>query len=222
MYSMPIHAVPKPGTGNFHLVTDHSAGQYTLNNMITRDDVSGVTLDNIHDLGNALHLYQHHNPTHSLILWKADVSEAYHLMPMHPLWQIKQIVSVGSQQWVDHCNVFGGHASQCIWHAFMSLVLWIVIFKLLIFAFLYVDDSFGFSQEGDLLWHEKYQKTLPQNMVKLLHLWDELGIPHEEHKQIYGPILPIIGFEVDPNLMQVQMSDESYEHLITFISEFAH
>ncbi|KAG6327724.1 hypothetical protein ID866_11365 [Astraeus odoratus] len=59
-------------------------------------------------------------------------------------------------------------------------------------------------------------------MVKLLHLWDELGIPHEECKQIYGPILPIIGFEVDPNLMQAQMSDKSCEHLITFISEFAH
>ncbi|KAG6329912.1 hypothetical protein ID866_9177 [Astraeus odoratus] len=48
---------------------------------------------------------------------------------------------------------------------------------------------------------QEISKTLPQNMVKLLHLWDELGIPHKEHKQIYGPILPIIGFEVDPNLM---------------------
>ncbi|KAG6328502.1 hypothetical protein ID866_10586, partial [Astraeus odoratus] len=54
MYSMPIHAVPKPGTGNFRLITDHSAGQYALNNMITHDDISGVTLNNVHDLGNAL------------------------------------------------------------------------------------------------------------------------------------------------------------------------
>jgi hypothetical protein len=34
MYSMPIHAVPKPGSNKHQLVTDHSAGQYTLNKMI--------------------------------------------------------------------------------------------------------------------------------------------------------------------------------------------
>jgi hypothetical protein len=28
MYSMPIHAIPKPGTDKHRLVTDHSAGQY--------------------------------------------------------------------------------------------------------------------------------------------------------------------------------------------------
>ncbi|KIK87751.1 hypothetical protein PAXRUDRAFT_77812, partial [Paxillus rubicundulus Ve08.2h10] len=54
MYSMPIHAVPKPGTDKYHLVTDHSAGEFTLNNMIRREDIAGVTLDNIQDLGNAL------------------------------------------------------------------------------------------------------------------------------------------------------------------------
>ena len=35
MYSMPIHAVPKPGSAKFRLVTDHSAGQYALNHMIS-------------------------------------------------------------------------------------------------------------------------------------------------------------------------------------------
>jgi len=35
-------------------MTDHSAGQFALNNMISRDDIAGVTLDNVQDLGNAL------------------------------------------------------------------------------------------------------------------------------------------------------------------------
>ena len=47
MYSMPIHAVPKPGTSKFRLVTDHSAGQFTLNNMISCKDIAEVTLDNV-------------------------------------------------------------------------------------------------------------------------------------------------------------------------------
>ncbi|KAG1726943.1 hypothetical protein EDD22DRAFT_738561, partial [Suillus occidentalis] len=54
MYSMPIHAVPKPGTNKFRLVTDHSAGQFSLNSMISRDDIAGVTLDNIEHLGSGL------------------------------------------------------------------------------------------------------------------------------------------------------------------------
>ncbi|KIM64555.1 hypothetical protein SCLCIDRAFT_62363, partial [Scleroderma citrinum Foug A] len=54
MYSMPVHAVPKPGAKKFHLVTDHSVGQYALNNMISHTDVLGVTLDNVYDLGQAL------------------------------------------------------------------------------------------------------------------------------------------------------------------------
>ncbi|KAF8547082.1 hypothetical protein OG21DRAFT_1399916, partial [Imleria badia] len=54
MYSMPIHAVPKPGSAKFRLVTDHSAGQFTLNQMISKNDIAGVTLDNVQDLGNTL------------------------------------------------------------------------------------------------------------------------------------------------------------------------
>lgn len=54
MYSIPIHAVPKPGTNKHWLVTDHSAGKNTLNSMISHDDIAGVTLDNVHDLANGL------------------------------------------------------------------------------------------------------------------------------------------------------------------------
>ncbi|KIK39920.1 hypothetical protein CY34DRAFT_33636, partial [Suillus luteus UH-Slu-Lm8-n1] len=53
MYSMPIHAVPKDG-GKFHLVTNHSAGEFSLNSMIDKEDIAGVTLDNVQDLGGAI------------------------------------------------------------------------------------------------------------------------------------------------------------------------
>ena len=107
---MPIHAVPKPGSSKFHLVTDHSAGQFALNNMISREDIAGVTLDNVQDLGNALRYLRQQEPDLDLILWKADVSEAYRRMPMHPLWQIKQVVFFHLKRYVDRCNVFGGRA----------------------------------------------------------------------------------------------------------------
>ena len=141
---------------------------------------------------------------------------------MHPLWQIKQVVSFGSKRHVDRCNVFGGRASQRIWHAFMSLVLWVAVMKLLMhFLYLYVDDSFSAQKRGEMMFYKGYQKTLPSNLTRLLQLWDFIGLPHEERKQVFGAELPIIGFEVNPNLMRVRMSDESRLQLITAVRGFA-
>ncbi len=54
MYSMPIYAVPKPGSTNLRLVNDHSAGPYALNSMIDHSLVTGYSLDNLHQLENML------------------------------------------------------------------------------------------------------------------------------------------------------------------------
>lgn len=107
MYSMPIHAVPKEG-GKFRLVTNHSASDFSLNSMIAKEDIAGVTLDNVQDLGDAIRDYRSSHPNDSLLIWKADVLEAYRHMPMHPLWQIKQVVSLEGERHVDRANVFGG------------------------------------------------------------------------------------------------------------------
>ncbi|KAH7903103.1 hypothetical protein BJ138DRAFT_1138793 [Hygrophoropsis aurantiaca] len=221
MYSMPIHAVPKPGTDKHRLVTDHSAGNFSLNSMIDRDDIAGVTLDNIQDLGNALRIFRDNDSDAPLHLWKADVSEAYRLIPMHPLWQIKQVVTFEGKRWLDWMNVFGGRASQRLFHAFMALVIWIAVTKLLLLVFIYVDDSFAYERANQVSFYKKYNKFVPRGLATMLRLWDFLKIPHEERKQVYGPVLPIIGFEVDPNLMSAKMSDESRLRLIKQINNFA-
>ncbi|KIM66989.1 hypothetical protein SCLCIDRAFT_21345 [Scleroderma citrinum Foug A] len=104
----------------------------------------------------------------------------------------------------------------------MSLVLWILVFKLLVDAFLYVEDCFGFSPTSALERYLPYSKLLPSTpLTTILCLWDSLGIPHEEKKQLFSSILPVIGFEVDPNLMCVQMSSESRSLLLDWIHAFA-
>ena len=219
---MPIHAVPKPGSDKLRLVTNHSASDFALNNMISKDDIAGVTLDNVQDLANALRLYRRKGgENEDLIVWKADVSEAYRHMPMHPLWQIKQVVTFEGQRHVDQRNVFGGRASQRIFHAFMSLVTWIAVMKLLLyFLRIYVDDSFLFQRRQLLSWYAPYQKLLPSDLVTVLKLWDHLSLPHEARKQVYGTELPIISFDVHPNLMRIRMSDESRIKLVQSLQEF--
>jgi hypothetical protein len=104
----------------------------------------------------------------------------------------------------------------------MALVIWIAIVKIFIFyIYIYVDDSFSFGCKEEMEFYTPYHKILPHNLCKLLHLWDRLGVPHEERKQIFGEELPIIGFDVEPNILRVRMSDESRLDLITSIQSFA-
>ena len=115
MYSMPIHVVPKPNSSDFHLVTNHSFGQYSLNAMISHEDIAGYPLDTLKHLKETL-LELHHTvkPVEPLIVFKSDISKAYHLLPVHEKWQIKQIITVDGMQYVDHCNTFSNQASRSI------------------------------------------------------------------------------------------------------------
>ena len=111
MYSMPIHAVPKPHSTDLRLVTNHSAGEYSLNSMIKREDIAGFPLDNMTHLGEMLLKKREEFLNEELILFKSDISDAYRNLPMHPLWQVKQVNTIGGQRHVDRRNCFGGKGS---------------------------------------------------------------------------------------------------------------
>ena len=94
MYSMPIHAVLKPNSDDLHLVTDHSTGPFSLNSMIDHSQVTGFPLDNMCHLGEMLLDVRKSVGNVLITLWKSDIADAYHLLPMSPFWQIKQINTV--------------------------------------------------------------------------------------------------------------------------------
>lgn len=178
-------------------------------------------MDSIADLIGSLIRYRRRYPGTKLILFKSDVSAAYRRLPLHPLWQVKQIITVDGFRHVDRCTSFGGRGSCRDYTAFMGLVLWIAIFiKLISDLFGYIDDNFGFDEEGNVLWYEPYQCYYPTKQTKLLKLWDEISLPHEKAKQEYAPVLRIIGFMVDPELMRVCMDEEDRTRLIQRVTDF--
>ncbi|KZV98361.1 hypothetical protein EXIGLDRAFT_669524 [Exidia glandulosa HHB12029] len=192
MYSSPIFAVPKPHTSKFRMVVDHSSGTHSLNSFISRDGVA-TKLDSVRDLGHFLRIVRS-NSGLKLRLVKSDGSKAYRRAPVHPLWQIKQIISVNGSRRVDRCCNFGTKSAGDIWFAIISLVLWGA-------QFVHGIDA--------LLCY-----------AALLHLWDWVGIPHSDDKQVSGVPLVVIGFEVDPNLMTITMSDDSRSDLVAKLEEF--
>jgi len=137
MHSQPIGVVPKPHSENLRMVVDQSAEPHSLNSLIPKGE-GRVRLDNMHDLGRMLrkvHSDRKHrsldqcfiSSATKLYVWKSDVSHAYRLMPIHVLWQILQIITIGDLRFVNRCNHFGNRAAGRIWGAFMGLVLWIAM-----------------------------------------------------------------------------------------------
>jgi hypothetical protein len=216
MYSMPIHAVPKDNGATYRMVNNHSAEPFSLNSMIDKAHVSPSPLDNMSHVGDRLIRFRRDHPTERLAMWKADVSEAYHLLPVHPHWQLKQVITFHDRRYVDQRNTFGGRASRALWIAFMVLVTWIAIYERSIFNLIgaYVDDSFGFDEEHDVSFYCPYSKFLPRSQTALLELWDELGIPHKEKKQVFGSPLTIIGFDIDPNTMTITLPNDAKNKLL--------
>jgi hypothetical protein len=221
MHSLPIRVVDKPGSDEFRLIIDASAGEYSPNSLISKDD-SSVHMDGIQAFGQILRKVRAQHPGRDLVVWKSDVSRAYRLMPMALLWQIRQIVTIDGQRYVDRCNQFGNRAGGRVWACFAGLVLWIATNVKNIDDLLgYVDDDFSWDFRENLTVYRPYGMRMPEKQKRLLELWDELGIPHKPEKQLSGSKLTIIGFEVDPNAMTVTIPAKSRSELVEAIRAFA-
>ena len=221
MYSPLVHAIPKPDSDTMCLVMDHSSGDFSPNSMITWEDVVGVWLNGLHTLGVSIMWSKHNCPNADLILYKSDVSTTYRQLLMHPLYQILQIVTVGSQRYIDRSNNFGGHASQIIWQSFMSLLIWILAFMCSIGTLkCYINDAFLVARAEDICWYEPYHQAILTDQAKILCLWDKIHLLHTEKKQVTGRAVTILGFEVDTNMMSVYLSMERQEQLVHSILNF--
>ena len=84
----------------------------------------------------------------------------------------------------------------------------------------YVDDVFSFDPDETLSFYAPYDLYYPLKQTWLLELFDEIGIPHEKHKQVFGQTLIIIRLEVSLETMSISMSQEKREDLIKAIKKF--
>lgn len=221
MTTIPLWVVPKPHSDKLHLVVDQSAGNFSPNSFISHEDAS-VHLDSLCALGATLIQVRVQFGDIPLVLFKTDVSQAYRRLPMHPLWQLHQVVTIDGKHHVDNNNDFGNRGAGRLWVVFFSLVLWIAVFiKFISDLFSYVDDSFSWEFADHMEFYTPYGKLMPTKQTCLLLLFDELGIPHDECKQVFGSPLTIIGFDVDPNAMTITMPPEARQVLLAAIRAFA-
>lgn len=87
------------------------------------------------------------------MVFKSNVSQAYHRLPLHFLW-LFQIIMIDGVRHVNHNNNFGNHSAGGLWGAFIGLVLWIAVFiKGISDLFAYVDDSFSWDLADNMVWY---------------------------------------------------------------------
>lgn len=85
----------------------------------------------------------------------------------------------------------------------------------------YSDDSFGVELAKNVTFYDPYNHYMPTNQVTLLNLWDRLGIPHKEKKQVFGEKLTIIGIDVDANNLTLTLPEQNKLELIALLNDFA-
>lgn len=162
-----------------------------------------------------------YRPNIDLVVFKSDVSRAYRCKPLAPLWQIFQIITIDGMHRVDRCNNFGNRGAEGSWGTFFALVMWIAIYvRFIIDLFAYVDDVYSWDFADRMTLYTRYNKPFPDKQASL-EPWDELGIPHEAHKQVFGKTLTIFRFVVHPNAMTITMPPDSRQELITAVRAFA-
>lgn len=108
-----------------------------------------------------------------------------------------------------------------IFISFDGLMTWIARKVMLIpDLWTYMDDSFGIDEYGNVTWYLHYGKNMPANQVKILSLWDKLGIPHEPHKQVFGDKLTVIGIEVNANGLTLMLPEQRLHDLLKELRKF--
>jgi hypothetical protein len=168
-----------------------------------------------------LRAYNDLAPGEHLVVYKSDVAEAYRLIPMHPIWQMKQINTVDGKRYVDRNNVFGGRRSGDIFIAVMATVMWIMenVWKVQK-PNSFVDDVFGVEKSSHWQKYGPYQKVFPTSQTQTLNCWDRLGIPHKLEKQLFGRKLTIIGILVDVENLTLTLPPNKKTELLAQLDRF--
>ncbi len=187
-----------------HLVNDHSAGLNSLNSLIPTEG-GFVILDNLSDLGANICATMHERlGLRPKLVWKSDALQAYRCLPMHPCWQVCQVTLIDGNYHVNHCAIFVNCTSSCLWCLFFGLMCWIAIHEHGVDGLLhYVNDAFNVSFSDELSFYAPYGHLMPTDQTHFLLLLDEIGVPHEDKKQLYGESLEVIGLVIDMHNMSI-------------------
>lgn len=115
-------------------------------------------------------------------IWKSDCDSAFRTLPVCSQQQVRQIVRVKNQFYVDCCVKFGSSASPRRWCWYFYLILCIAWTEIEIEEFNnFMDDTWRNSLECDMLQFK--DQSIPLNQSKYLTLFKYVAISWKWEKQ---------------------------------------
>ena len=94
--------------------------------------------------------------------------------------------------------------------------MWISIYIYLLPDLMhYMDKAWLYDMDPALMFYKPYDAWFLQKQVKLLWLYDNLGLPHIKKRWQFGCSFKIIGLIVNPVKMTINMSDKSHNDLMS-------
>jgi hypothetical protein len=198
------------------VITDHARSH--VNDGIPAEE-GKVKYDDMRSFGGALHHARLRYPGCRLILYKDDVATAFLNLPVHPIWQLRQVVGLDGVFHIVWRLIFGNRASPRVWCSVSGLICWLGIRKLSITDLhVYMDDFYGWDFADNLVWF--HGRLRPRRQVQLLLLWEGINCPYEDKKQDHGETLKIIGFWVDINVGSIALAPSSVTQILVRIDSF--
>ncbi|KAF5361122.1 hypothetical protein D9758_009074 [Tetrapyrgos nigripes] len=127
-----------------------------------------VKYNDMHSFGLALRQARIAHPNNDLVLFKDDIKGAFPTLPAHPIWQLRQVVTVDNDLHIVRRMVFGGRSTPRIWCALSSLICWIAVRRFRIRSLhIYMDDFFRWDLANDKQDHGP--------MLKIIRLWVDIN-----------------------------------------------
>ena len=206
IHTSPIGAIPKKNKpGKWRLIVDLSSPtDHSVNDGISSEwsSVSYPTVDHLSSL-----VLSHGR---GAFMVKADIKEAYRMVPVHPQDQYLLGVQWGDSTYVDLALPFGLRSAPMIFSAVADAIQWILVQKGLKILH-YLDDFIlvsGSFEEADL------QKQL------LIDTFKTLGVPLETSK-LEGPAtcLTFLGIEFDTTTLQIRLPPQKLSNLRSELSQ---
>ena len=94
---------------------------------------------------------------------------AYCHIPIHLLWQVKQVLTFEGMRHVDHNLTCGTRSIPKIWCTFFGLIIWIAIHVYCCKDLLhYMDDAWSYDMNLVLTYYTPYGTFYPAKQVALL------------------------------------------------------
>ena len=200
IHTSPIGVIPKKNKpGKWRLIVDLSSPTgHSVNDGISSEwsSVSYPTVDHLSSLILSL--------GRGAFLVKADIKEAYRMVPVHPQDQCLLGVQWGGNTYVDTVLPFGLRSAPKNFSAVADALQWILVQKGLTILH-YLDDF--------ILVSDSFKKADAQKQL-LIDTFKTLGVPLETSK-LEGPAtcLTFLGIEFDTVNLQIRLPPQKLSNL---------